>query len=66
MPHILFKIVRIWNGDPTLGQTYCEFDGNQIISKIVGKDLSPSQPLVACSFSRGEVQHQIDQMFHPH
>jgi len=52
--------------DPTLGQTYCEFDGNQIISKIVGKVLSPSQPLVACSFSRGEVQHQIDQMFHPH
>jgi hypothetical protein len=65
-PHTFKKLPRIWNGDPTLRQTYCEFDGNQIISKIVGKLLSPSQPLVVCFFSRGEVQHQIDQMFHCH
>jgi hypothetical protein len=35
-------------------------------SKIVGRVLSPSQPLTTCSFSRGESQYQIDQMFHPH
>ncbi len=52
--------------DSTFGPTYCEPDENKMISKIIRKVLSPSQPLATCSFSRNEVQHQIDQMFQPH
>jgi hypothetical protein len=37
-----------------------------MISKIVRTVLLPSQLFIACLFSRGEVQHQIDQMFFTH
>jgi hypothetical protein len=37
-----------------------------MIKIFIGKVLSPPQPLATCSFSRNEVQHQIDQMFQPH
>jgi hypothetical protein len=45
--------------------TYYEFDGNQMISKIAKMVLSPSKLIATCYFSKCEIQHQIDQMFHP-
>lgn len=56
-PHNSQQLARIWNKDPTLGPTYCELHKNQMISKIVRRVLSPSQPLATCSFSRDEGQY---------
>ncbi len=42
---------------------YSEFDKNQMISKIVKTILHLHNLLLHVFFSRGEVQHKIDQMF---